>query len=424
MTSSGPRVERAEVVVVGGGPAGATAAAYLAEAGRDVVILEKESFPREKPCGDGLTPRAVRELRLLGLTEEAEGRVEGWRRSRGLRVHGGGVVMALPWPELNDWPGHSLTCTRELFDETLVRVAEKRGAHLREGAEVTGPVYAEGDGGRVSGVAWRDETGRESEIHAPVVLAADGASSRFATSLGLRRRDDRPLGVAVRTYYRSPLGADDEWLSSFLDLKEGEDLLPGYGWVFPLADGTVNVGLGVLNSSPHFQQVNYRRLMERWAAALPPEWGVDATDRAGSVRSAALPMGFSRVPHHHQGVLLVGDAGGMVNPMNGEGISYAMEAAKLAAEVADRALDLRSTSVLDAYGEELRRRWGGYYTLGRWFVRLMGHPEVMRVCTTYGMPRENLMVFVMKLMAHLTDERPSDAMDAIINGLQRVAPAA
>jgi menaquinone-9 beta-reductase len=135
-------------------------------------------------------------------------------------------------------------------------------------------------------------------------------------------------------------------------------------------------------------------------------------------------MGFARSPLHHQGMLLLGDAGGMVNPMNGEGISYAMESALLAAEVTDRALDVRSTSLLDLYDAELRRQWGGYFTLGRWFVRIMGSPEVMRVCTQYGMPYRTLMVFVMKLMAHLTDEQPSDAMDLVINTLQRAAPAA
>ncbi len=135
-------------------------------------------------------------------------------------------------------------------------------------------------------------------------------------------------------------------------------------------------------------------------------------------------MGFSRTPHHHRGVLLVGDAGGMVNPFNGEGIAYAMEAGQLAAEVVDRALTLRSTAVLDHYPSELRRRWGGYYTLGRWFVRLIGNPEFMRICTTYGMPHRTLMVFVLKLLANLTDQRRGDAMDLVINSLSRLAPAA
>lgn len=414
-------VTYADVVVVGAGPGGSTAAAYLAEAGRDVVVLEKESFPREKVCGDGLTPRAVKELYDLGLVEEADGTAPGWRRSEGLRVHGGGVVLELPWPELHDWPSHSLTCTRMDFDALLARHAVERGAQLWEHTEVTEPLRR--DDGRVTGVRWRTEDGGEGEVRAPVVIASDGASSRLATALGVTRRKDRPMGVAVRTYYHSPMW-EDEWLSSFLELREGEELLPGYGWIFPMADGTVNVGCGLLDTSTHFQGINYRKLMSRWAAAIPDRWELTPENQTGRVLSAALPMGFSRAPHHVAGMLLVGDAGGMVNPMNGEGISYAMESAKLAAEVVDHALDVRRTDVLDAYGEELRRRWGGYYTLGRWFVQLIGHPEIMHIATTYGMPHDRLMRFVLKLMAHLTDEEPSDAMDAVINAASRMAPAA
>jgi len=123
-------------------------------------------------------------------------------------------------------------------------------------------------------------------------------------------------------------------------------------------------------------------------------------------------------------VLLVGDAGGMVNPFNGEGISYAMEAGRLAADVVDRALTTRRTADLDAYDLELRRRWGGYYRLGHVFAELVGNPTVMHVCTEYGMPYRQLMELVLKLMAHLTDGSPADGKDVVINTLQRLAPAA
>jgi menaquinone-9 beta-reductase len=273
-------------------------------------------------------------------------------------------------------------------------------------------------------VTWRDEDGREGEVLAPVVIAADGASGGLGKHLGVTRRTDRPMAVAARTYYRSSR-ADDPWISSFLDLTDAEgDLLSGYGWVFPLDDGTINVGLGLLSTSKEFQAVSYRKLLESWAGGMADEWETTEENRTDRIRSGPIPMGFNRTPLHQRGVLLVGDSGGMVNPFNGEGISYAMEAARLAADVIDGAMTTKRTADLDAYDRELRQRWGGYYTLGKVFAELVGHPQVMHVCTTYGMPVRPLMELVLKLMAHLTDARPADTKDAVINTLSRLAPAA
>ncbi len=416
--------ERADVVVVGAGPGGATTAAYLAGRGREVVVLDKDTFPRDKVCGDGLTPRVVRELISLGLVDEAHGRVDGWATQRGLRIHGGRTVMELDWPELDDWPSWGATATRRVFDEALARHAARTGARVVHGVNVTGPLWQDASASRVRGVTFRREDGSTGRVLAPVVIAADGASGAFARQLGLHRRSDRPMAVAARTYYASPRH-DDDWISSFLDLRDGAgDLLSGYGWVFPLDDGTINVGLGLLSTSREFGAVSYRRLLESWAEGLADEWQTTPDNRVAAVASGPIPMGFNRTPLHQRGVLLVGDAGGMVNPFNGEGISYAMEAGVLAAEVADEAIARRSTAGLDRYDTELRRRWGGYYTLGKVFAGLVGDPRVMHVCTEYGMPYRPLMEFVFKLMAHLTDARPQDAKDVMINTLQRLAPAA
>ena len=414
----------ADVVVVGAGPGGSTAAAHLASLGHDVLLVEKESFPRDKVCGDGLTPRVIKELLDLGLEREARGEVDGWATQKGLRIHGGHTVMELPWPTLNDWPSWGGTATRRVFDERLARLAVERGATLWEDTTVTGLLWRDASESRVCGVTWKDADGVEGEIRAPVVVAADGPSGKLARSAGLHRRKDRPMAVAVRTYYESPRSKDD-WISSFLDLRDDEgDLLSGYGWIFPLDDGTINVGLGLLDTSKDFRSVNYRDLMARWARGLEAEWGTAPEVQRGRVQSGPIPMAFNRTPLHHKGMLLVGDSGGMVNPFNGEGISYAMEAAKLAADVIDEATARKRTAILDRYDHELRQRWGGYYTLGAIFAELVGHPTVMHICTEYGMPIRPLMEFVFKMMAHLTDERPSDAKDAIINTLSRLAPAA
>ncbi|MCN0152882.1 geranylgeranyl reductase family protein [Salinispora arenicola] len=416
----------ADVIVVGAGPGGSATAYHLARHGVRVLLLEKTEFPREKVCGDGLTPRAVRQLVRMGVDTSVEA---GWLRNRGLRVIGGGLRLELDWPDLASFPNYGLVRTRLDFDDLLARQAVSAGAKLRTGVEVTGPTLDRA--GRVVGV--EAAVGPEREpvtFRAPLVVAADGVSGRFPLALGLVKRDDRPIGVAVRRYYRCAVKHDDNYLESWLELRsKGSDaLLPGYGWIFGLGDGRVNVGLGVLNSSSAFGKTNYRRLLTDWLANTPEEWGItDETNAEGPILGAALPMGFNRVPHYSRGALLVGDSGGMVNPFNGEGIAYAMESGELAAEIAVQALarpaGVERERALAAYPTELKARFGGYYRLGGIFVKLIGRPEIMRAATKYGLPHPMLMRFVLKLLANLTDPRDGDAMDRVINAMTKAAPA-
>ncbi|MEJ7744646.1 MAG: geranylgeranyl reductase family protein [Nocardioidaceae bacterium] len=432
MTEFAASERQADVIIVGAGPAGSTAAAYLAQAGVDVLLLEKTAFPREKVCGDGLTPRAVRQLIRMGIDVDEP----GWIKNRGLRIVGGGHRLELPWPDLTDYPDYGLVRTRLDFDDILARNADKSGARLFERTSVTGPILDD-QTGRIVGVTAKplDDDGRpagaETSYRAPIVLAADGNSTRLSLAMGLQKRDNRPMGVAVRTYYTSPRH-DDDWLESWLELWEGEpgkgDLLPGYGWIFGVGDGTVNVGLGILNTSKAFQHVDYKDLLKKWLDHTPEEWGFRDHNRTQPVRGAALPMGFNRKPHYANGMLLVGDAGGMVNPFNGEGIAYAMESGEMAAEAIVQARS-RTTATgheraLQGYITALDQRYGGYYTLGRVFVQAIGHPSVMQIATKYGLPRPTLMRFTLKLLANLTDARQGDAMDHVINGLSKLAPAA
>jgi len=418
----------ADVIVVGAGPGGSAAAYHLASTGLDVLLVEKTAFPREKVCGDGLTPRAVRSLVEMGVDTSP---AAGWARNRGLRIVGGGVRLELPWPDLASWPDYGLVRPRLDFDDLLARHAVKAGARLHESTAVTGPLVDERIG-RIIGVRARSGPDREPvTFRAPLVVAADGNSARIALSLGIRRREDRPLGVAVRRYYRSTR-TDDDHLESHLELWEGRPgesrLLPGYGWIFGVGDGTSNVGLGLLNTTDAFQNTNYQDLLRRWLAALPPQWGFTEENATGPVRGSALPMGFNRTPHYRDGVLLVGDAGGMVNPFNGEGIAYALESGRHAAEVVVQALARAQgparERALGHYPELMRARYGGYYTLGRYFVQLIGNPTIMALGTRHGLSRPTLMRFVLKIMANLTDPRGGDAMDRLINAMTRLAPAA
>ncbi len=432
MTRTTADARQADVIVVGAGPAGASTAYHLANAGLDVLVLEKASFPRDKICGDGLTPRAVRQLVSMGLDLDAP----GWQRNKGLRIVGAGHRIELPWPDLATFPSYGMVRTRSDLDELLARHAEKAGARLMERMAVTGPVVDERTG-RVTGVTAKpvDDSGRKvgdiETYSAPVVVACDGVSARLATALGVVRRENRPMGVAVRAYYETPRH-DDEWMESWLELWDGEpnrsNLLPGYGWIFGVGDGTANVGLGILNTSSAFQHVDYKDVLRRWLAHTPEEWGFRDENLVGRIGSAALPMGFNRKPHYTRGVLLVGDSGGMVNPFNGEGIDYALEAGHMAADTVVQALARPEGAgrerVLEGYAAALDAAYGGYFTLGRVFAKMIGNPTFMKQATKYGLPRTALMRFTLKLMANLTDPRDGDVSDRVINALSRVAPAA
>jgi geranylgeranyl reductase family protein len=415
----------ADVIVVGAGPSGSSAAYWLATAGLDVLLLEKTAFPREKVCGDGLTPRGTRALIEMGIDVSEEA---GWLHNRGLRVIGGGQRLHLDWPELTSFPPFGLVRPRADLDALVANQAVKAGARLHEHTTVTEPILDRT--GRVTGVSGRTADKKPVEYRAPLVLACEGVSGKMAQSLGVHRNDKRPLGVAVRRYYTSPKTHDD-YLESWLELWDGvpneSDLLPGYGWIFGMGDGTVNAGLGVLNSSAGFQKTDYRGMLTRWLDNTPQEWGLREENATCPTRGAALPMGFNRTPHYLRGLLLVGDSGGSVNPFNGEGIPYAMESGRYAAEAAIQALARKAgpdrERALLAYPDRMRQEWGSYYRLGGAFVKLIGRPEVMRACTRHGLPHPALMRFVLKLLANLTDPHDGDASDRIINVLTRLTPA-
>ena len=421
----------ADVIVVGAGPGGSAAAHYLAQEGFDVLVLEKARFPREKVCGDGLTPRAVKELDLMGVPTPVE---QGWARNKGIRMVGGGHRIEFPWPESGSYPNYGLTLPRAKFDHILARRARESGADVREGTTVTGIIREET--GKIVGVTGRatEDRGRtagdEETYRAPLVVAADGVSSRLAIGAGRERKKGRPMGVAVRTYYSTP--RRDDWMEGHLQIWSGEPnksaLLPGYGWIFPLGDGTANVGLGTLSGRGTPPRLDHRALLDEWIRRSTGDWGFTPEARVGSTLGAAIPMAFNRQPLYRDGLALLGDSGGMVNPFNGEGIAYAMQAAR---RLAEAAVDARGATddrgrerALLGYTRRVKDDLGGYYSLGRAFARIIDHPSVMRVCTRYGLPRPTLMWFTHKLLSDVWEPHGGDWADRTIAALARIAPSA
>ncbi|HEY3265000.1 MAG TPA: geranylgeranyl reductase family protein [Actinomycetota bacterium] len=418
MTNPAGAARNVDVLVVGAGPGGSTTAYHLARAGVDVLLVERSAFPREKVCGDGLTPRAVNALIRMGV-DVAD---PGFERHEGLRIYSRKVRLELPWPTLREYPGYGLMRTRAELDELLARRAEKAGAELRERTEAVAPIL---EGGWVTGATVRsaNDDAEPIEVRARFVVSSDGASSRFAGRAGVRRDPRRPLGIAARRYFRTARHPGP-WLEVWMDLWDRDVLMPGYGWLFPLGDGTVNVGAGLLNTFKNFKGISAQHVFDAFVRMLPESFGVRESSAEGRTLSGPLPMGFSRTPAAVPGMLVVGDAAGLVNPFNGEGIAYAMESGELAAELLHDALVNDRPGLAHLYPSLLRERYGSYYTLGRLFVKAIGEPRVMRALTDYGLSIGPLMRFLVRLMGNLTDGRSGDAQDRLMYALERLAPAA
>ncbi len=401
-----------DVAIVGGGPAGSAAAHFLASKGHSVVVCEKKAFPREKTCGDGLTPRAVKVLSEMGLADE----LQTWERVQGLRVHAAGKTMELPWPKLEDLCDYGLVKRRKELDQIVLDHAERAGAKVLYETQVTEPVF---DNGVMAGfIAKRD--GHKEEVAAKWVICAEGAATKFARSLGRVRNEEYPMGFAIRQYFTSPM-EHSGWFEAYLDVRSGPKQLPGYGWVFPVGDGTVNAGVGLLSTYGGWRAINLHDLQTNFIGQLPPEWEVNASTVCSKPRAGRLFMGSSVWPPHGPGFLLAGDAAGMINPCNGEGIAYGYETGRIGGRHIHEALESGSTPVLEDYTRELEETYGAYFRLGRRFVRLIGHPVLMEKLVGMAMHSKPVMSFALTLLANLEDERGRTAEQRGLKLMKKLA---
>jgi menaquinone-9 beta-reductase len=407
---------RADVLVVGAGPGGSATSYHLARQGLDVILVDKARFPREKVCGDGLTPYGVRAIQRMGLDPMDP----GFTQVYSMRTYGGGVVLELPWPTTRTFPDLGVVRTRYEFDHLLAVQAETAGVRFLQGVEATRPLM---DDGWVAGAELRED-GRSWNVAARFVVAADGASGRFAAQAGVVRDQSRPLGIAARRYYRIPR-RQDPVIESFLTMRDERfgGVLPGYGWIFPLGDGLVNVGAGLLNTYTRFKEMSARKVLDIFVAGLPPEWGVNEDNAVAPALSGPIPMGINRRPIAVPGMLVVGDAAGVTNPWNGEGIGYAMESGELAAELLSDAIALDRPAVAQMYPILMRERYGRYFAVGNRWVGLLGHPGFMRFAVKHAFPRKRLMAFALRVMANITDGKDGDAQDRLIHALGSMVPA-
>jgi geranylgeranyl reductase family protein len=411
--------DRADVLVVGGGPAGAATSYWLAKAGVRVVCIERKVFPRDKTCGDGLTPRAVKQLTDMGLY----GALEAYHRYTGLRAVAHGITLELQWPDHPVFPDHGFVVKRRNLDQIVFEHAGAAGAEMHQGTEAIAPIV---EGGLVTGAVVKDKaSGEAREIRARYVVIADGANSRFGRALGTARNRSYPLGMAIRTYYESPLH-DEPWIESCLDVRDRNgSSMPGYGWIFPVGDGTINVGIGLLSTFRDWRDVNTSHLMREWAATAPDYWKIDAENPVCAPTGGRIPMAGSVNPKVGPTWAVVGDAGGSVNPFNGEGIDYAYETGRQVAELLAEAIATGDGMALQQYPKWLEAEYGLYFKVARLFAQVIGQPALMRELTRVGMRSRSLMDWVLRIMANLLqpDEiGPAEAAYAMAAAIVKRVP--
>ncbi len=343
-----------DVAVVGAGPSGSAAAIHAARAGWEVALIDAAEFPRDKTCGDGLTPRAMHQLDLLGI------KVNPTYRNQGLKLHGYGGSVTAPWPDT--YPSTEGTALpRTLFDAQLRQAALDHGVTAIHGSAAK----PELDGNRLTSFQVGDDT-----IQAKWTIVADGVRSTFGKQLGRTWHQGEVFGIAARSYADST-HASEPWMHSHVELNdESGTVQPGYGWIFPLGEelGQVNIGLGALSTSQRPARINTKKLLQHYAAQQREAWGLGEIEK---VASALLPMGGAVSNVAGANWMLIGDAAACVNPLNGEGIDYGLETAQLAVEM----LDERDFTLL--WPETLRSHYGEAFLLARTAARLLTYPQFL-----------------------------------------------
>lgn len=399
-----------DVLVVGAGPAGSSAAAWAARAGLDVILADLAAFPRDKTCGDGLTPRAIAELDRLNLGGWLSGRAV----NQGLRAAGFGQELYLPWPG-GRLPSWGAAAPRAELDAAIRDRALADGA---TGVEHARAVDVVRDGARISAVTFSRPGGERFTVRCHRLVVADGARSPLGRVLGRTWHRDTVYGIAARAYVAS--GRDDDpWISSHLELRDVRgELLSGYGWVFPLSGGEVNLGVGTLATDRRPAEVNLRSLLDHYAELRRQEWQLDGELRTPS--SALLPMGGAVSNLAGPNWALIGDAAGCVNPLNGEGIDYGLETGRLLAEVlsGDR---YRTLDLSQAWPATLRRHYGEAFSIARRLASLLTVPGLLPTLGPVGMRSRPLMRLALRVMGNLVDPQDRDLLARVWRAAGRLS---
>ncbi len=389
------------MIVIGAGPAGAAAAMRAAGAGIAVTAFEKAPPGRDKVCGDGLTPRAVAALGELGVSLDEAHRIAGLRMIAGRRVR------ELDWPANGQFGPYGAVWPRRRLDSALCDGAAAAGAELCFGTEAL-PIIEDG---RTVGVT----AGGERWTADLVVLAA-GAQGQAARMLGALRDPTEPFGLAIRTYAETPRHAD-EYLEACLTLRDADGTaVPGYGWLFPAGDGTVNIGVGALSTMKGFASLNLNRLCDSYRDLVVDSWQLGPyLERP---RAWRLPM--SATKRHGPGWVAIGDAAGLINPMNGEGIDYGLETGILAADL----FTVDPAMVADTYDRIVAEKFDAFLRTGRRFSFLIGHPRILRTGLRLAVGTDAIARLTLQVMGNLIDNETPGTAGKVLAAADRTLAAA
>ena len=394
-------MQQHDLLIIGGGPAGSAAAITAARAGLKVVLFEKGPYGRDKVCGDGLTPRAIGALNDLGIDHSVAHKIDG------LRMITGKKQRELLWPTTARFPNHGAVWPRQRFDNHLLDVAFASGADVRFESEAL-PVLEDG---RVVGVSVGTETFR-----APFTILAAGAQGMAAKMLGAERDPNEPFGLAIRAYAPTPRHAERH-LEACLSLSDEHGVaVPGYGWMFPAGDGTVNIGVGALSTMKGFKKLNLNTLLDQYATLVRDSWSLG--DYIEKPRAWRLPMSCTK--RHGPGWVAIGDAAGFVNPMNGEGIDYGLESGMLAVErfLAD------PNTASESYNELVGERFDAFLRTGRRFSFIIGHPWLLKPGLRIAVGTQVAADITLAVMGNLIDSKTPGAAGRVMkvaDGALRIA---
>ena len=390
-------MEKADIAVIGAGPAGAAAAIRAARQGAKVVVFEKAAYGRDKVCGDGLTPRAVGALNELKIDLSDAHHIDG------LRMIANKTERELLWPGTSRFPPYGAVWPRRRLDAALVDAAVEAGAEVRWESEAIPTI----DGGAVTGV----ESGAD-RVAADLTIVATGAPGVVARMLGAERVADEPFGLAIRTYAETPRHAD-RYLEACLTLRDEHGTpIPGYGWMFPAGDGTVNIGVGALSTMKGFKKLNLNKLLASYRALVQDSWSLGPN--LERPRAWRLPMSAQR--RHGEGWVAIGDAAGLINPMNGEGIDYGLESGMLAA---DLFIEDPATAA-DRYDQLVGERFDSFLRTGRRFSFLVGHPFILRSGLRLAVGTDAIAKVTLQVMGNLVDSDTPGTSGRVLATADRV----